>query len=81
MTVRTYRVTPSLWLGEAPLCGAVRVFTADVAVGLILAGERVVLPHGEWATAYEVLRALGVDEETAADRIYFALTATFPATV
>lgn len=80
MAIRTYRVTPSLWLGEEPMCGATRVFTADVAAALIAAGEKVVLPHDEWATAYEVLRALGVEEEQALERIRYAQTGSFGAT-
>lgn len=79
MTVRTYRVTPRLWLGEAPLCGATACSTVDSAVGLITAGERVVLPHGSWDTAREVLHALGVDADTASERLHYAQFASFPA--
>lgn len=79
-TVRSYRVTPSLWLGEPPMCGALEVSSEREALEIIRAGGKACLPRGEWATAFNVLRALGVDETTALERIHFAQTGEYPAT-
>lgn len=81
MTVRSYLVTPSLYVGEIPVAGGIRCATVPTAVSVILSGETAVLPHGHWATVRGVLRALGVDDRTAFVRCHYAQTATFPATV
>lgn len=75
--IRSYRVTPTLFVGDVPACGGTRVETVEGAVALIDSREIAVLPHGSWATARDVLRAVGVDEATASERIHFAQTATF----
>lgn len=61
------------------MCGAARATTAEKALELIRAGKKAVLPRDQWATAYNVLRALGVDEETALAKIRFAQTRRGPA--
>lgn len=73
--IRTYLVTPSLFVGEIPLCGGVRCVTAPGALQVIRSGETAVLPHAHWATARDVLRALGVGEDEARDRCRYAQTA------
>lgn len=78
--IRSYRVTPTLYVGDIPMCGGIRVTTVEGATALILAGQMAVLPHGHWATAHEVLCALGLDEATIYDRLVFAQTARIPAT-
>ena len=75
--IRSYLVTPSLWVGDIPVAGGIRCETVDAAVQVILSGENAVLPHTSWATAQDVLRALGVDDATVERRLYFAQTATF----
>jgi hypothetical protein len=75
--VRSYSLTPSLWVGDIPMAGGIRCETVEDAVGVIQSGESAVLPHGYWATAHEVLRALGVNEDTVDDRVYFAQLAHF----
>jgi hypothetical protein len=77
MVVRSYSVTPSLWLGEIPLAGGIPCESVEDAVGVIYSGESAVLPHGYWAEAREVLRALGVGETTVDDRVFFAQLAHF----
>lgn len=76
--IRSYRVTPSLWVGEVPMCGGIPATTVEDALQVIWAGESAVLPHGYWATARDVLRALGVEEAALVSRIHYAQTATFP---
>ena len=75
--IRTYLVTPSLWVGEIPVAGGIRCHSVATAVQVILSGESAVLPHTYWATAHDVLRALGVDEDSVKDRIGFAQTGSF----
>ena len=76
--IRSYSLTPSLWVGEIPMAGGVHCESVETAVQVIYSGESAVLPHTYWATAWEVLRALGVDESTVFKRVHFAQTATFP---
>jgi len=76
--IRSYSLTPSLWVGEIPMCGGVRCEAVDDAVQVIYSGESAVLPHTYWAAARDVLRALGVDEVAVFKRVHFAQTATFP---
>lgn len=59
------------------MCGGTRTTTVEGAVSIIRTREKAVLPHGYWATARDVLRALGVGEEAVRDRITFAQTASY----
>lgn len=76
--IRSYSLTPSLWVGEIPMAGGVHCESVETAVQVIYSGESAVLPHTYWTTARDVLRALGVDEVTVFKRVHFAQTATFP---
>ena len=76
--IRSYSLTPSLWVGDVPMAGGVRCASVEGAVQVIYSGESAVLPHTCWAAAWDVLRALGIREDIAFERVHFAQTATFP---
>lgn len=80
-SVRTYRVTPTLWVGDVPMCGGVETTTVEGALSLIDSRQNAVLPHGAWGTVHDVLRALGLDEAQVLDRVHFAQTGSVLTTV
>ena len=72
----TQWITPTLMLGRVPagIARAVRTTSPTTAVKAIEAGQTAVLPAGDWEGAKQVMRWIGMDEASIADRIQFAST-------
>ena len=65
-------VTPSLFLGAPPWVWATCVDNADAAVAVINDGGVAALPAGDYDTAGQVLRLIGLCEHKVAGRLEYA---------